>query len=140
MEQYRKNGIVKYTRRSVLSAIFHEYGKSGPEESPAFEVFIAEHGWPEFTPEPSVGIPIEEHREHMQVTRRQGMLMLEAENLLDAVEAYFETAPRAEKIEWLAASVFKRLHPLVISVIAAVGGRTPVQLDEMFSQAPILYP
>ncbi len=50
---YKKDEIEERTRRQVLSAIFKEYGKSGPEESPAFEGFIAEHGWSEFTPEPT---------------------------------------------------------------------------------------
>ena len=71
------------------------------------------------------------------VTPRQVRLALLAEGLLDAVDAYVASQPRAVQLEWEYASEIRRDNAL-LSTAATALGMTSEQLQALFTQAATL--
>ena len=71
------------------------------------------------------------------VTPRQVRLALLAAGLLDAVDAYVATQPRARQLEWEYASEIRRDNAL-LSTAATALGMTSEQLQALFTQAATL--
>lgn len=76
-------------------------------------------------------------RAAMSCTPRQARRALDAADLLDSVEAYIATAPKAVQIDWEYAEVFKRDYG-AIPTAAADLGLTDTQVDELFTVAMTL--
>ena len=71
------------------------------------------------------------------ITPRQARLALLDAGLLDAVEAYVATQPRAVQLEWEYASEIRRDNAL-LSTAATALGMTSEQLQALFTQAATL--
>jgi hypothetical protein len=69
-----------------------------------------------------------------EVSRLQAVLALEAQGLLDDVEALVAASPRAVQLAWQSAPDFHRDSPMIGQLWAALG-RTPTQLDDLFRAA-----
>ena len=67
---YKKGELKKTTKRQVLSAIFCEYGKSGPEDSPAFEVFSNDHGWYSYQADATVPLTLLQRQDQALDSRK----------------------------------------------------------------------
>ena len=88
--------------------------------------------------EPTTPTPeelLQADREFMKVSPLQACLMLEAEGLLDGVEAYILTLDKTAQLSWNKATSIDRLHPLVDQVLPVISDKTPEEIDEMFKQA-----
>jgi hypothetical protein len=73
------------------------------------------------------------------VSRLQAVLALEAQGLLDDVEALVAASPRAVQLAWASAPDFHRDSPMIAQLWAALG-RTPAQLDDLFRAAEAVRP
>lgn len=73
-------------------------------------------------------------RETVEVTPRQGLMILEQYGLYDAVMAVVSTLTRMQMIEFERASSFKRTHPL-LNYVALQAGMSEAQIDQMFREA-----
>ena len=82
-----------------------------------------------FTAPPVPPVPVPQ-----QVTMRQACIQLEADGLLDDVEAVVATLPRIYQIEWQRASVVLRDNPLV-EIVRQQQGMTAEQIDTLFINA-----
>jgi hypothetical protein len=71
------------------------------------------------------------------ISPRQARLALLQAGLLDAVEAYISTQPRAVQLEWEYANEIRRDHALLTDAAAALG-LSEAQLDELFIAAASL--
>lgn len=71
------------------------------------------------------------------ITPRQARLALLGAGLLDAVDAYVATQPRAVQLEWEYASEIRRDNAL-LSTAATALGMTSEQLQALFTQAATL--
>ena len=71
------------------------------------------------------------------VSPAQGRLALLQSDLLEAVEAWIATQPRATQIEYESRTEWRRNWPLVIAAGTALG-LTEAQLDALFDQAATL--
>lgn len=85
-----------------------------------------------FTAPPVPPVPVPQ-----QVTMRQACIQLEADGLLDDVEAVVATLPRIYQIEWQRTSVVLRDNPLV-EIVRQQQGMTPEQIDTLFINASTL--
>ena len=68
------------------------------------------------------------------IAPRQARLALLNAGLLDAVEAYVATLPKAAQIEWEYANEIRRDHALLTQAASALG-LTPEQVDALFESA-----
>lgn len=80
---------------------------------------------------------LDSRRAAMSCTPRQARRALDEADLLDSVEAYIATAPKAVQIDWEYAEVFKRDYG-AIPTAAADLGLTDTQVDELFTVAMTL--
>lgn len=71
------------------------------------------------------------------VSRRQALRALDAAGLLDNVEAQIALLPRAAQIEWANATEFRRDHPLIGQLGAALG-LLDNDVDALFVTAAVL--
>ena len=71
------------------------------------------------------------------VTPRQVRLALLAEGLLDAVDAYVASQPRAVQLEWEYAGEIRRDNLLMLAAAPALG-KTPVELQQLLNYAATL--
>ena len=71
------------------------------------------------------------------VTPRQVRLALLAEGLLDAVDAYVASQPRAVQLEWEYASEIRRDNLLMLAAAPALG-KTPAQFQQLLNYAATL--
>lgn len=71
------------------------------------------------------------------VTPRQVRLALLAEGLLDAVEAYVASQPRAVQLEWEYAGEIRRDNALMLTAAPALG-KTPADLQQLLTYAATL--
>lgn len=71
------------------------------------------------------------------ISPRQARLALLQAGLLDAVETYIATQPRAVQVEWEYANEIRRDHALLTDAAAALG-LSEAQLDELFIAAASL--
>lgn len=76
-------------------------------------------------------------RAAMKCSSAQGRLALLQAGVLDALEAWIATQPRATQIEYAARSTWRRDWPLVASGAAAMG-LSEDQVDELFRMAAAL--
>ena len=86
------------------------------------------------------GLTIEEwaaRRARMKCSRAQGQLALLQAGVLDAMESWVATQPRATQIEYFSRVTWRRDWPLVATG-AAVLGLTEAQVDELFILADTL--
>lgn len=84
------------------------------------------------TPDPPAPPPIP-----TEVSAAQGRLALLQAGVLDALEAWITTQPRATQIEYAARGTWRRDWPLVAMGAEALG-LTEAQLDELFILAATL--
>ena len=80
---------------------------------------------------------LQARRAGMTCSRAQGQLALLQAGLLDAVEAWVASQPRATQIEYQARGEWRRDWPLVVSAGAA-RGLSEAQLDDLFMLAGTL--
>ncbi|MBP6733626.1 MAG: hypothetical protein KA142_02845 [Chromatiaceae bacterium] len=73
----------------------------------------------------------------MVCSRAQGKLALLQADLLDTVESWVSTQPRATQIEYAERGEWRRDWPLVVNAGTAMG-LTDSQLDDLFTLAPTL--
>ena len=71
------------------------------------------------------------------VTPRQVRLALLAEGLLDAVDAYVASQPRAVQLEWEYAGEIRRDNLLMLAAAPALG-KTPAELQQLLTYAATL--
>ena len=71
------------------------------------------------------------------VTPRQVRLALLAEGLLDAVDAYVASQPRAVQLEWEYAGEIRRDNLLMLAAAPALG-KTPAELQQLLNYAATL--
>ena len=71
------------------------------------------------------------------VTPRQVRLALLAEGLLDAVDAYVASQPRAVQLEWEYAGEIRRDNLLMLAAAPALG-KTPAQFQQLLNYAATL--
>ena len=71
------------------------------------------------------------------VTPRQVRLALLAEGLLDAVDAYVASQPRAVQLEWEYAGEIRRDNALMLTAAPALG-KTPAELQQLLTYAATL--
>lgn len=96
----------------------------------AYQAWLAAGNVPD-TPEPAAPpVPTE-------VSAAQGRLALLQAGVLDALEAWITTQPRATQIEYAARGTWRRDWPLVAMGAEALG-LTEAQLDELFILAATL--
>lgn len=76
-------------------------------------------------------------RAQMVCSRAQGKLALLQADLLDTVESWVATQPRATQIEYAERGEWRRDWPLVVNAGTAMG-LTDSQLDDLFTLAPTL--
>lgn len=77
------------------------------------------------------------YRNTLECSNAQGRLALLQADLLDTVEAYIATQPRAVQVEYQARGTWKRTWPTIISAATALG-MTDAQLDALFEAAMTL--
>ena len=87
--------------------------------------------WQVYTP------TIEQLREQMTCSKAQGQLVLLGAGLLDAVEAWIATQPRAVQIEYESRGEWRRTWPLVVSAGTTLG-LSDTDLDNLFAAAAML--
>ena len=71
------------------------------------------------------------------ISPRQARLAMLQAGLLDAVEAYITTQPKAAQVEWEYANEIRRDHALLSGAATALG-LTEAQIDDLFSLAATL--
>lgn len=71
------------------------------------------------------------------VTPRQVRLALLADGLLDAVDAYVASQPRAVQLEWEYAGEIRRDNLLMLAAAPALG-KTPAELQQLLTYAATL--
>lgn len=71
------------------------------------------------------------------ISPRQARLALLQADLLEAVEAYIATQPKAVQVEWEYANEIRRDHTLLSGAATALG-LTEAQIDDLFSLAAAL--
>ena len=79
----------------------------------------------------------ERYYDASSITPRQARLALLSAGLLDAVEAYIATQPRAMQLEWEYASEIRRDNALMLTATTALGLNSE-QLQALFTEAATL--
>ena len=77
---------------------------------------------------------LEQRRAGMSCSKAQGKLALLEAGLLDEVEAYIATQPKAVQIEYADRQEWRRDWPTLVAV-ASARGLTDTKLDELFERA-----
>lgn len=80
---------------------------------------------------------LDSRRAAMSCTPRQARRALDEADLLDSVEAYIATAPKAVQIDWEYASSFRRDYGAITTAGTALG-MTDSQIDDLFIAAMTL--
>lgn len=91
----------------------------------------------EAIPPEEAGARLQARRAGMTCSRAQGQLALLQAGLLDTVESWVSTQPRATQIEYAERGEWRRDWPLVVNAGTALG-MTDSQLDDLFTLAPNL--
>ena len=108
----------------------------GPDErchplASEYQAWLAAGNVPD-PPDPAEAPPVPS-----EVSAAQGRLALLQVGVLDALEAWIATQPRATQIEYAARSTWRRDWPLVATGGAAMG-LSEVQMDDLFKLAATL--
>ena len=79
-------------------------------------------------------LAVNQYYDASTITPRQARLALLSAGLLDAVEAYVATQPRAVQVEWEFANEIRRDWPPVVNAASALG-LTNTHVDALFAAA-----
>ena len=79
-------------------------------------------------------LAVNQYYDASTITPRQARLALLSAGLLDAVEAYVVTQPRAVQVEWEFANQIRRDWPPVVNAASALG-LTNAHVDALFATA-----